>query len=293
MIKMEELAIYRLNTGSCNGCDIEVVGALAERFKLSDAAARVVGKPEDANVLVVVGVVTSKMKEHLKQVYEKIKPPKLVVAVGSCALSSGVFGGSYNIPNLVDEVIPVNAYVPGCPPSPHAVAAAVAELARAKLPRWQAPEDYRGVPQVDEEKCTGCGACAQVCPARAIDLSDEGGKRAVKFDYSKCIFCAYCEEICPDDAIEMAARYQVVTKNKAEATDEAKVELAKCAGCGTFFVTPRQIDSIVERIVEDVPQYEELQDEIERSMGLCSNCRDRPENVRGAKRLLLRLTESV
>jgi len=290
---MEELAIYRLNTGSCNGCDIEVFGALAERFKLSDAAARVVGEPGDANVLVVVGVVNSKMKGHLKQVYEKIKPPKLVVAVGSCALSSGVFGGSYNIPNLVDEVIPVNAYVPGCPPSPHAVAAAVAELARAKLPGWQAPEDYRGVPKVDEEKCTGCGACAQVCPARAIDMSDEDGKRTVKFDYSKCIFCASCEEICPDDAIEMAARYQVVTKNKAEAVDEAKVELLKCAGCGAFSISKRQIDSVIERINEDVPQYVKLQGEIGRAAGLCLICRDRLENVRAAKSLLYRLTELI
>lgn len=290
---MQELAIYRLNTGSCNGCDVEVVGVLAERFKLGDAGARVVGEPENANVLLVTGVVTSKMKEHLKQVYEKVKPPKLVVAVGSCALSSGVFEGSYNIPNLADEVVPVNAYVFGCPPSPHAVAGAVAELARAKLPGWQAPEGFKGVPQVDAEKCTGCGACVQVCPAGAIDVADDGGERTVRFDHSKCIFCASCEEYCPEEAIELAARYHVVTKSKAEATDEAKVELVKCAGCGTFFVTPRQIDSIVEMIIEDVPQYEELQDEIERSIGLCSNCRGRPENVRGAKNLLLRLTEFI
>ena len=124
-------------------------------------------------------------------------------------------------------------------------------------------------------------------------MSDEDGKRTVKFDYSKCIFCASCEEICPDDAIEMAARYQVVTKNKAEAVDEAKVELLKCAGCGAFSISKRQIDSVIERINEDVPQYVKLQGEIGRAAGLCLICRDRLENVRAAKSLLYRLTELI
>jgi Ni,Fe-hydrogenase III small subunit/NAD-dependent dihydropyrimidine dehydrogenase PreA subunit len=286
---MQEVSVYRLNVGSCNGCDIEVLGALAHRFKLSDLSVKVVGEPENANVLLVVGVVSAKMKEHLKQVYEKIKPPKIVVAAGSCALSRGVFDGSYNIPTLVDEVIPVNAYVPGCPPSPHAIVDAIAGVVHAKLLGWRAPEGFRGVPEVNSERCTGCGACAEVCPAKAIEITDKGDERTVRFNHAKCIFCATCEEVCPEDAIEMAARYNVVAKNKAEAMSEAKLKLASCVSCGALFVSPKHIQNIIERILEDVSEYMDLRDSIRKSMMLCKNCRTLIENARSAKGLLFKL----
>ena len=91
----------------------------------------------------------------------------------------------------------------------------------------------------------------------------------------------------------MAARYQIVAKNKAEAVDEAKVELLRCAGCGTFSISQEQVNSVIKRINEDVPQYAKLQDEIGRAAGLCLNCRDRLENVKAAKSLLHLLTELV
>jgi membrane-bound hydrogenase subunit mbhJ len=286
---MQEVSIYRLNVGSCNGCDIEVLGALTSRFKLVDVGAKVVGGPEDANVLLVVGVVSAKMREHLKQVYEKLKPPRIVVAAGSCASSSGVFDGSYNIPSLVDETIPVNAYVLGCPPSPHAMADAIAEVAHAKLLGWRAPDSFRGVPEVDNEKCTGCGACAEACPAKAIEITDRGDERTVKFNHTKCIFCATCEEICPDDAIKMATRYNIATKNKGEAISEARLRLAKCASCGAFFVSPKHLQSISERILEEVGEYSDFRDSIGKAMMLCKNCRTSIENMRSAKELLFRL----
>jgi membrane-bound hydrogenase subunit mbhJ len=286
---MRDVSVYRLNVGSCNGCDIEVLGALTSRFKLADAGAKVVGEPENANVLLVVGAVSKKMKEHLKQVYEKIKPPRIVVAAGSCALSSGVFDGSYNIPSLVDEVIPVNAYVPGCPPSPHAIVDAIAEVAHVKLSGWHAPEGFRGVPEVNSEKCTGCGACVEVCPAKAIEITDKGDERTVRFNHTKCIFCATCEEVCPEAAIEMAARYNTATENKDEAISEAKLRLASCASCGALFVPQKYIQSITERILEDVSEYRDLHDSIGKSMMLCKNCRTLIENTRSAKGLLFRL----
>lgn len=290
---MQEVSVYRLNVGSCNGCDIEVLGALASRFKLADVGAKVVGEPENANVLLVVGVVSAKMKEHLKQVYEKIKPPRIVVAAGSCALSSGVFDGSYNIPSLADEIIPVNAYVLGCPPSPHAIADAVTEIVHAKLFSWRAPDGFRGVPEVDDEKCTGCGACAEICPAKAIEIVDRSDERTVKFDHTKCIFCASCEEICPEDAIEMATRYNVVTKNKGEATSEAKLGLAKCVGCGALFVSPKHLQSISERIFEEASEYSDFRDSIEKAMMSCKNCRTSVENIGSAKELLFRLEKKA
>jgi len=290
---MQEISVYRLNTGSCNGCDIEVLAALTSRFKLADVGAKVVGEPENANVLLVVGVVSAKMKEHLKQVYEKIKPPRIVVAAGSCALSSGVFDGSYNIPSLVDEVIQVNAYVSGCPPSPHAVAGAIAEVAHAKLSGWHAPDGFRGVPEVDDEKCTGCGACAEACPAKAIEITDRGDERTVRFSHTKCIFCATCEEVCPDDAIEMAARYNIATKNKAEAIGEAKLRLASCASCGALFVSPKHIQSITERIFEEVGEYSDFRNSVGKAMMLCKNCRTLIENIMSAKGLLFKLEKKA
>ncbi len=290
---MKGLMVYRVNVGSCNGCDIEVLSALASRFELADMGVGVASEPGEANALLVVGAVNAKTAEHLKQVYQKIKPPRMVVAVGACAFSSGAFSGSYSVANPTDELIPVNAYVPGCPPSPHAIADALAGAVRAKPRGWRAPEDFRGVPEVDAEECTGCGACAQVCPAGAIEVLDEGGKRKVRFEYAKCISCAFCEEACPEDAVKLAVRYPLAVKSKGEAVDEAELALAKCASCGTPFVPPGQLTSAAKRIMEGVPEYVESRYAIERSMMLCLNCRSRLESIKGAKGLLLDLSGAV
>ena len=109
------------NSGSCNGCDIEILATLTPRYDLERFGVKLQGSPRHADVLVCTGPVTRQARERLLRVYEQMPNPKFVVAVGSCAISGGVFQGCYNVIGHIDEVIPVNAYVPGCPPRPEAI----------------------------------------------------------------------------------------------------------------------------------------------------------------------------
>lgn len=126
------LWVFHVATGSCNGCDIEIVAALTPRYDVERFGIKLVGTPRHADVLLVTGPVTRPMAERLKRVYEQTPDPKAVVVVGGCGSTSGVFYDSYNVVGPVDEVIPVDVYVPGCPPRPeaivHGVVTAVAKL---------------------------------------------------------------------------------------------------------------------------------------------------------------------
>ena len=120
--------LIHFNSGSCNGCDIEILATLTPRYDLERFGVKLQGSPRHADVLIVTGPVTRQARERLIRVYEQMPEPKFVVAVGSCGLSGGVFHGSYNIAGGVDEVIPVSAYIPGCPPRPEAIIHGVVAL---------------------------------------------------------------------------------------------------------------------------------------------------------------------
>ncbi len=126
------LWVFHIATGSCNGCDIEIVAALTPRYDVERFGIKLVGTPRHADVLLVTGPVTRPMAERLKRVYEQTPEPKAVVVVGGCGSTSGVFYDSYNVLGPVDRIVPVTAYVPGCPPRPeaiiHGVVTAVAKL---------------------------------------------------------------------------------------------------------------------------------------------------------------------
>jgi NADH-quinone oxidoreductase B subunit len=116
------------NSGSCNGCDIEILATLTPRYDLERFGIKLQGSPRHADVLLVSGPVTRQARERLIRIYEQMHEPKFVVAIGSCALSGGTFRGCYNIMGGVDQVIPVDAYIPGCPPRPEAVIDGVVKL---------------------------------------------------------------------------------------------------------------------------------------------------------------------
>jgi len=126
--------VLHFNSGSCNGCDIEILAALTPRYDLERFGIKLQGSPRHADVLLCTGGVTLQQADRLKRIYEQMPEPKFVVAIGSCALSGGVFQGCYNICNGIDQVIPVNAYIPGCPPRPEAIIDGVYKLLTSLKP---------------------------------------------------------------------------------------------------------------------------------------------------------------
>jgi NADH-quinone oxidoreductase B subunit len=120
--------VLHFNSGSCNGCDIEILAALTPRYDLERFGIKLQGSPRHADVLLCTGGVTLQQADRLKRIYEQMPDPKFVVAIGSCALSGGVFQGCYNILGGIEQVIPVHAYIPGCPPRPEAIIDGVYKL---------------------------------------------------------------------------------------------------------------------------------------------------------------------
>ncbi len=106
---------------NCNGCDIEIVAALTPRYDVERFGIKLVGTPRHADVLLVTGPVTRDMKAKLKRIYEQTPSPKVVMVVGNCGNTGGVFYESYNIVGPIDKIVPVDVYVPGCPPRPEAI----------------------------------------------------------------------------------------------------------------------------------------------------------------------------
>lgn len=121
------LWVYHLNTGSCNGCDIEILAVLTPRYDAERFGIKLVGSPRHADVLLVTGPVIKQMVPRVRRIYEQTPDPKLVMVVGGCGTEGGVFYESYNLAGPVDQIIPVDVYVPGCPPRPEAIIEAVAK----------------------------------------------------------------------------------------------------------------------------------------------------------------------
>jgi len=123
--------LIHFNAGACNACDIEVVAVLTPTYDVERFGALLKGTPRHADVMVVTGSVPRKTAPRLKRIYDQMPEPKFVVAIGSCAISGGVFQDCYNVMEGVDKIIPVNAYVIGCPPKPEAILDGVVKLLKS------------------------------------------------------------------------------------------------------------------------------------------------------------------
>jgi Ni,Fe-hydrogenase III small subunit len=112
------LSIRQVDAGSCNACELEIHALSNAFYDLERFGLRFVASPRHADVLMVTGPVTKSMREALKRTYEATPEPKWVVTIGSCALNGGIFSNSYAVVGGVDDVLPVDLHIDGCPPSP-------------------------------------------------------------------------------------------------------------------------------------------------------------------------------
>jgi len=115
------LSIREIDAGSCNGCELEINALSNAFYDLERFGLRFVASPRHADVLLITGPVTKNMGEALLRTYQATPAPKWVVAAGSCALDGGVFSGSYACAGGVAALLPVDLYIPGCPPTPIAL----------------------------------------------------------------------------------------------------------------------------------------------------------------------------
>jgi Ni,Fe-hydrogenase III small subunit len=122
------IQIRHVDAGSCNGCEIEIGAAFGPVYDAERYGARLVPSPRHADVLLVTGPVTRNMADPLRVTYEAMPAPKRVIALGDCARNCGVFAGAYGVQGAVSDVIPVDAEVHGCPPSPEDIVAALRGL---------------------------------------------------------------------------------------------------------------------------------------------------------------------
>ena len=113
--------IYHINTGSCNGCDIELVSVITPRYDAERMGFKLTGTPRHADIVVVSGPVTSQSKDRLIRTLAQVPEPRVIVSLGSCPRSCNVFKGSYSVEGPLDKFCTVDVSVAGCTPKPEAI----------------------------------------------------------------------------------------------------------------------------------------------------------------------------
>ena len=122
------LNIREVDAGSCNGCELEVVNAFGPVYDAERFGAKLVASPRHADALLVTGPVTVNMATPLRKTYEATPSPKLVIALGDCAMDCGVFRGGHGVEGSVADVLDVDLEIPGCPPDPQVIIDALRRL---------------------------------------------------------------------------------------------------------------------------------------------------------------------
>lgn len=114
--------LYRINAGSCNGCDVELATtACIARYDVERLGCKYCGSPRHADIVLITGPLTLRVRDKVLRVWDEIPEPKVTVAVGICPISCGVFRGGHSIQGPIDKYLPVDVNVPGCPPRPQAI----------------------------------------------------------------------------------------------------------------------------------------------------------------------------
>lgn len=119
---LNSINVYRINTGSCNGCDVELLASvLVPKFGFETLGCAYTNDPTIANIVIVTGSITTRSKSFLEATLAQLPEKKVVVAMGICPISCGVFRDSYSIEGPLDKFVPVDVNIAGCPPSPQSI----------------------------------------------------------------------------------------------------------------------------------------------------------------------------
>jgi ech hydrogenase subunit C len=113
--------IFHYDASSCNGCDIEVLACLTPMYDIERFGIINTGNPKHADIFLITGSINEQNKSVVKNLYDQMADPKVVVAIGICATSGGIFRTCYNVSGGIDKIIPVDVYVPGCAARPESI----------------------------------------------------------------------------------------------------------------------------------------------------------------------------
>lgn len=126
----KSLWVFHFGGASCNNCDIEILDCLTPRYDVERLGIKLVGSPRHADVILVNGSINKRDRSRLLEVYEQAAKPVFVVAIGACGCTGGIFAEGNTFGGPVDKIIPVDAYIPGCPPKPEAILSGIVKLAQ-------------------------------------------------------------------------------------------------------------------------------------------------------------------
>jgi Ni,Fe-hydrogenase III small subunit len=122
--------VFHVSAGSCNNCDIEILDCFTPRHDVERFGIQLIGSVRHADVLLITGAMNKKAVPRMKKIYEQAPKPCLVVACGICALSQHMFRYSYNVAEPLDKILPVDLYIPGCPPKPEVMISGIVQLVK-------------------------------------------------------------------------------------------------------------------------------------------------------------------
>ncbi len=291
--------LFRINAGSCNGCDVELATtACISRYDVERLGCKYCGSPRHADIVLITGPLTARVKDKVLRVWNEIPEPKVTVAVGICPISGGVFREGYSIEGPVDRYLPIDVNVPGCPPRPQAIMEGVLEAVAIWRERMEAdmeflkilwdnlkkgpvtdafpfgetytPDRLRGRVEIDPALCVGCGTCVHVCAAGAINISkfEDGSGFEITVWRNSCCLCAQCRHYCPTKAVTLTNDWHSAHRATEKYTQitRAKVKYDYCAVCGAKMrVLPQEV---LNRIYA---KHSEV--DVDVISHLCPNCR--------------------
>src|SRR5207253_4145595 len=165
-----------VSAGGCNGCELDVNVLQTVVFDLSRFGIQYVASPRHADGLLITGPVTENMKLALEKTYAAVPPPKIVIAVGACAIAGGPFVGHPEVHNGAEAVVPVDLYVPGCPPHPFTILDGLLgmldrlEHAPPWMERAKATAAYIGQENIEEHQRAGMRRAATALKGLGVDL---------------------------------------------------------------------------------------------------------------------------